>query len=290
VGESGRILGSVTIGGCVDARVVAEAEAVLRDGAPRLLSMALGDGDPVAAAYELVAAELEAGRPAAVVSPLAGGGGRLVVRGGGGAALTLGDPALDAAAGARATELLRAGAGSRAEAVSGARLFFEMHAPPLTMVIVGAGHLAMPLARLAKGAGLRTVVVDARERLTTRERFPDADELRVGMASELVESLPLGPSALVVLVAHDYKVELPVLRAVLRRGAAYVGVLGNRRRGAALRELLAEEFAPDALARIHLPAGLDVGARTVPEIALSILAEALAVARGRRGGMLRGRD
>ena len=165
-------------------------------------------------------------------------------------------------------------------------MFLDVHAPPLTMVIVGATHVAMPLARLAADVGLRTVVVDPRERFATRERFPDASELRVGIASELVASLPLGPTTLVVVVAHDYKIELPVLRVALRSRAPYVGVLGSRRRGAALRELLAEELAPDELARLRVPIGLDVGARDAAEIALSILAEAVAVARGRRGGPL----
>ena len=314
VGSSGRILGSVTIGGCVDARVVAESESVLGDGGVRLLSMALGEedawelgltcagtvevmvervalagGDPVLVAYEMVAAELAAGRRAVVAAPLAGAapGRRLVVREDGGAALSLGNPALDAAARAYALELLRTRQGSHAAAgEGGTRLFFEVHAPPLTLVIVGAGHPAVSLARLAKAAGLRTVVVDARERMATRERFPDADELLVGIASEAVASLPLGPSTLVALVAHDYKVELPVLRAVLRSRAPYVGVLGGRRRGAALREFLAGEFTPEELARIRVPAGLDLGARDVPEIALSILAEAVAAARGRPGGPL----
>lgn len=314
VGDGGHILGSVTIGGCVDARVVAEAEAVLRDGGTRLVSLTLGDedawemgltcggtvdvlvepvdladGDGALAAYELASREVTGGRPVVIAARLQGGG-RLVVRDDGSTALSLGDPPLDEAVRAQAVDLLRSGGGSRAAAVTAnARttdVFFEVHAPPLTMVIVGATHLAMPLARLAADVGLRTVVIDPRERFATRDRFPDADELRVGIASELVASLPLGPATLVVVAAHDYKIELPVLRVVLRSRAAYVGVLGSRRRGAALREELAAELTPDELARIHLPVGLDVGARSVPEIALSILAEAMAVARGRRGGSL----
>jgi xanthine dehydrogenase accessory factor len=317
IGGGGRILGSVTIGGCVDARVVAEAEAVLLDGEPRLVSMTLGDEDAwemgltcggavdvlveridftgrsaALDAYDAVARELAGGRAAVIASAFEGGGGaRLVVRADGGMLSSLGDPALDDAVRARAIELLRAGDGSRAATLTvngrAVDVFLELHAPPLTMLIVGATHLAMPLARLASDVGLRTVVVDARERFATAERFPMADELRVGIPSELVAAQPLGPATLVVLVAHDYKIELPVLRVVLRSRAAYVGVLGSRRRGAALREMLAPELAPDELARIHLPIGLDIGARTVPEIALSVLAEAMAVARGRPGGSLR---
>ena len=344
VGDGGHILGSVTIGGCVDARVVAEAGSVLRDGGARLVSMALGDedawemgltcggtvdvlverldlrdGGPALTAYEIAAREVADGRPVVIAARLDGDGSRLVVRDDGTTALTLGDAALDEAVRARAVELLKAGDGSRVETVSAGtagrgtasgrpeavqaptpdplpptrsssvaetRIFFEVHSPPLTIVIVGATHLAMPLATLARDVGLRTVVVDPRERFATRDRFPDADELRVGMASEIVASLPLGPRTLVVVVAHDYKIELPVLRVALRSGAAYVGVLGSRRRGAALRESLAGELAPEEIARMRLPVGLDIGARSVPEIALSVLAEAIAVARGRGGGPL----
>jgi xanthine dehydrogenase accessory factor len=129
--------------------------------------------------------------------------------------------------------------------------------------------------------------VDPRERFATPERFPDVDERLVGIPSELVASLPLGAATLVVLVTHDYKIELPVLRVVLRSDAAYVGVLGSRRRGAALREMLAGELTPAALERMHQPVGLDIGARSIPEIALSILAEAIATARAAPGGSLR---
>jgi xanthine dehydrogenase accessory factor len=170
------------------------------------------------------------------------------------------------------------------------RVYVELHAPPLTLLVFGATHVAMPLVSLARVLGLRTVVVDGRERFATRERFPHADDLIVGMPSEIAERLPLGPSSLVVLLAHDYKYDLPVLRAVLASDAAYVGVLGSARRGRALLEFLAEEgVPPDALARVRVPTGLDIGARTPEEIALSVIAEAMAVQRGRPGGAMRDR-
>jgi xanthine dehydrogenase accessory factor len=94
----------------------------------------------------------------------------------------------------------------------------------------------------------------------------------------------------VVLLAHDYKYDLPVLHAVLDSEAAYVGVLGSRRRGRALLDFLAESgVSGEQLARVRVPVGLDIGARSAEEIALSVLAEALAVARGRDGGSLRDR-
>ena len=315
IGDQGRILGSVTIGGCVDARVVAEAETVLRDGEPRLLSMTLGDedawemgltcggivdvlveridfggNDSALTAYDIVIHEVTHQRAVAIATALEGGR-RLVVRGDGSTMLSLGDAALDEAVRTRAVALLQAGGNSESATITAngreANIFFEVHAPPLTLLIVGATHLAMPLAQLASHVGLRTVVVDAREHFATADRFPTASDVLVGIPSELVARQLLGPATLVVIVAHDYKIELPVLRVVLRSDAAYVGVLGSRRRGAALREMLASDLTPDELARLHLPVGLDIGARTVPEIALSVLAEAIAVARGRHGGSLR---
>ena len=309
VGEGGRIHGSVTIGGCVDARVVQEAEDVLDARAPRLISLSLGDedaweigltcggtvdvlvepvdlasdDDPVVASYERVRIEAEQGRPAVVVVPLDGRVGRLVVLADGTRTGTLGDLSLDHAAGARASELLSLGV-SRVERVPGAdgdvSLFFEHHGPPGTLVVVGATQVAITLAALAHELGLRTIVVDGRERLATRERFPDA-ELRIGMPSELVAEIPVSPGTAFVLVAHDYKYELPVLRHVLRSDALYVGMLGSSRRGAAVKALLAEEgFTTEELARVRTPIGLDIGAQSTSEIALSILAEVVAAWRG----------
>jgi xanthine dehydrogenase accessory factor len=311
VGEGGRIHGSVTIGGCVDARVVQEAEAVLQSRVPRLISLSLGDedawdigltcggavdvlvepvdleadDDPVVASYSRVRAEAERGRPAVVVVPLDGRRGRLVVASDGAHDGTLGDAALDASATRRAAELLRLG-GSRVERIAGSdgdvSLFFEHHGPPGTLVIVGATQVAMTLAVLARELGLRTVVIDGRERLATRERFPTADELHVGMPSDLVAAVESSATTAFVLVAHDYKYELPVLRDVLRRDAGYVGMLGSGRRGAAVKAMLAEEgFSGEELARIHTPIGVDIGAQSPAEIALSILAEVVAAWRGR---------
>jgi xanthine dehydrogenase accessory factor len=168
------------------------------------------------------------------------------------------------------------------------RLFFERQAPPVTLVIFGATHVAMPLVSLGRVMGLRTVVVDGRDRFATRERFPGADEVMVGMPSELAERMPLGSESLVVLLSHDYKYDLPVLRAVLASDAAYVGVLGSRRRGKALLDFLAAEGVPaQQLARVRIPVGLDLGGNTPEEIALSVLAEAIAVFHGRQGGPMR---
>lgn len=327
VGEGGRILGSVTIGGCVDARVLQEADDVLRDGAPRLLTMSLGDADaweigltcggtvelliepveldgvqhPVTAAYDVVRAEAAAGRSSVLVAPLGERGGsgprasaRLVVCEDGRTSGTLGSQALDRAALERGLDVVRR-ATSRTEMVEaggeGARLFFELHGPATTLLVFGAGQVAIPIVRIAKVMGWHTVVVDGRERFATRERFPDADEIRIGILAEIAAELKYDASTFVILVAHDYKFEVPVLRVVLEREPAYIGLLGNSSRGAAVLRFLADEGASEEqIARVHVPIGLDIGARTPSEIALSVVAEALAVRNGRPGTSMKERD
>lgn len=316
VDEAGRILGSVTIGGCVDARVIEAATQVLEDGRPALLTMALGDedawaigmtcagtievlvepvdpgtADPVANALGIARQAVAAGRTAVIVATLGDAPRRLVVVEGGPASGTLDNAALDEAAAAEAARLIAAGPSGVREVTAGGvthRLYFERHAPPLTLVVFGATHVAMPLVALARVLGMRTVVVDGRDRFATRDRFPGVDELLVGMPSEIAGRMPLGSQSLVVLLSHDYKYDLPVLQAVLASEAAYVGVLGSRRRGRALLEFLAGEGVPAAqLSRVRIPVGLDLGGSSPGEIALSVLAEAVAVHHGRNGGPLR---
>src|SRR2546427_773125 len=227
VGEGGAILGSVTIGGCVDAQVLEESEDVLATMRPRLLELNLGDED----AWEI--------------------------------GLTCGGTI---------------------------EVFVEVVAPPARLLVVGASHGAMPLVALARVLGYRTVVLDGRPRFATRERFPDVDELRVGIPSELVAEYPLIPSTALVLVAHDYKYDLPVLRRALAADVGYIGMLGSSRRGAAILTFLTEDGVSDAqLKRVRVPIGLDLGARSAPEIALAIMAEIQAARGGGSGQPLSAR-
>jgi xanthine dehydrogenase accessory factor len=316
VDVQGRVLGSVTIGGCVDARVIAESLVVLETGVPALLVLQLGDEDaaelgmtcagsievlvepvtgtardPLLGALAIAEEEVARGRPVVLVRPLERGSW-MVVRQDGSHAGSPGAGFEVETLVRRALEVLAGGESRLIELVSdGApcRVYFEVQAPPLTLLVIGASQLAMDLVRLAHQLGWRTVVVDGRESFANRERFPDADEILVGMPSEIAEQMHPGPATAVVLLAHDYKYDLPVLRVVLGGDAGYVGVLGSRRRGRALKEFLAAEgLAPQQLERVRVPIGLDIGARTTIEIALSILAEALAVLRGRAGGPLAG--
>jgi xanthine dehydrogenase accessory factor len=142
----------------------------------------------------------------------------------------------------------------------------------------------MPLVTMARTLGFRTIVIDGRPRFATRERFPDVDDLRIGIPSELVQRVPMIATTALVLVAHDYKYDVPVLRHALSTPVGYIGLLGSSRRGAAILNLLKEEgVAEEALPRVRVPIGLDLGAQSAPEIALSIMAEVLLVQRGATG-------
>jgi len=318
VGEGGRILGSVTSGGCVDAQVLAEAEEVLSGAAPKLLLLDLGDEDaweigltcggtievflePVALDasrdgalpfYESLRGHLAGGRAGALVTRLDAphAGAKLLVLDDGRRAGTLGDAELDEAAALAASAGFGTGVSrtARLGPAGDVRCFVELHTPAPTLLVVGAGHVAMPMVTLARTLGFRTVVVDGRPRLLTRERFPDADELQVGIPSELVRRTPMLPSTAVVLVAHDYKYDLPVLRFALGTPAGYVGMLGSRRRAGAIVKLLREEGIPEEhLTRLRVPIGLDLGSQTAPEIALAVVAEIVAARYGGSGRPLR---
>ncbi len=307
VGQEGKVLGSVTIGGCVDAQVIEQSADVLGTMRPRLLELNLGDeeaweiGLTCGGTIEVFVEPLALDRPDAATAlyervrghAAAGGRGALVTRLDTGAKLlvlddgtrqgSLGEPFLDQRFAAEAQEALARGS-SRSLVVEGLRVFVEVFAPAALLLVVGAGHLAMPLTQMARVLGYRTVVMDGRPRFATRERFPDVDELRVGIPSELIRDYTLTAAAALVLVAHDYKYDLPVLRHALGTDVGYIGMLGSARRGATILRFLAEEGVGDAqLKRVRVPVGLDLGARSAPEIALAILAEIQAVRGGGTG-------
>jgi xanthine dehydrogenase accessory factor len=311
VGEGGRILGSVTIGGCVDAQVIEESAGVLDKNRPRLLELDLGDeeaweigltcggtievfmepvtldrpGDATLAFYERARTHADAGGRAAIVTRLdsAGGGAKLLLLDSGAVEGSLGSAELDGRLRDEARAALETGK-SKTVLVAETRAFIEVLVPPAILAIVGGSHVAMPLVTLARTLGFRTVVVDGRPRFATRERFPDVDDLRIGIPSELIREIPLLPSTALVLVAHDYKYDVPVLKHALATPVGYIGLLGSSRRGAAILNLLREDgIAESALERVRVPIGLDLGAQSAPEIALAIVAEVLAVQRKATG-------
>jgi xanthine dehydrogenase accessory factor len=146
----------------------------------------------------------------------------------------------------------------------------------------------MSLVTFARELGMRTVVVDGREQMATRARFPLADEIIVGMPSEFAQQTPATRRTYIVLLAHDYKYELPVLREVLRGEAGYIGMLGSRRRGESIKAMLRDEgFTSAELSCLRTPIGLSIGAKSAAEIALAIASEIVAVREGPRASRAR---
>src|SRR5262245_15659839 len=313
VGEQGRILGSVTIGGCVDARVIEESEEALAGFEPRLFSIALGEEDAweggftcagtievmiepidlmnpddrLLTIYRAIHDAVKYGKCVVLATRLEQTEEKLLIFDDGRVSGTLGDDALDREAHETARTLIQKQNSQTVELSSGSsstEVFFEYHGPAPTLIIFGAGPVSMHLVNLAREMGMRVVVVDGRPRFATTERFPNADELLIGIPSEIAGKLSYTSSTFVVLTAHDYKYDIPVLKSVLNTEAVYIGLLGSKKRGRSIINFLKESGLDERLLqRVRVPTGLDIGAQTAAEIALSILAEAYAVKAARHG-------
>ncbi|HET6683350.1 MAG TPA: XdhC family protein [Gaiella sp.] len=184
-------------------------------------------------------------------------------------------------------ELVRRGRNRLLE-TDGARVFAEWYGPPPRLLVYGAVDTAEALARGAKLLGWTAIVADARATFLTSERIPSADRLIAEWPEEAIAEVAPDHQTAIVVLTHDDKFDEPALLAALRTEAFYIGALGSRRNQERRRERLLEAGASEAdLARISGPCGLDIGADTQSETALSILAEALAVRAGREGGPLR---
>jgi xanthine dehydrogenase accessory factor len=170
----------------------------------------------------------------------------------------------------------------------GASVFADVYGRPPRLVVVGAVDTGEALCSGARALGWHTVCVDARARFATPERVPSAEEIVVAWPEEAFAKLALDRDTAVVVLTHDDKFDVPALAAALRSDAFYVGALGSRVAQANRRERLLEAgLTLDQLARLHGPAGLDIGAESPAETAVSILGEALSVLSGRGGGPLR---
>lgn len=178
------------------------------------------------------------------------------------------------------------------ESAGDSNLFLDVVPPPTALVIFGAGDDAQPLVRLAKELGWHVTVADPRPAFATAGRFPSADALVAAPANELVSRLAPGPDVLAVVMTHHYVHDVPLLRDLLSRPLAYLGLLGPRKRAEKiLSDLAAQEMAitPDVRRRLHAPVGLDLGADTPEQVALAMLAEMQATLGGRDARPLRER-
>ena len=198
----------------------------------------------------------------------------------------LGDGVPDEIAG-QADELIR---GHRNQVLEGdgLKVFAEIYAPPPRLLVYGAVDTAESLCAAAKLLGWETIVADARAKFATRERIPSADELLVAWPEEALAQVAPDHATAVVVLTHDDKFDVPALQAALATEAFYVGALGSRRNQERRRERLLEAgVSEEAIERIAGPCGLDIGADSQPETALSMLAEIVAVRADREGGRLK---
>lgn len=288
ISSDAELMGSVS-GGCVEGAVAAEALESLEDGACRVLSFGVSDeeafavglacggeirvlvepvgvgrGPDEALMRDLAAAR--ASRRAAVyaVNPETWER-RLILPGGG-------DPLEAEAAAAR-----RADKSGFDEAGA---VFLGVHNPPLKMAVVGAVHIAQPLMTMARLTGYDPVLIDPREAFGSAARFP-GETISHDWPDEALAALGLDERTAIVTLTHDPKLDDPAIRAALRAPVFYLGCLGSKKTHAKRVERLKEAgFGDEEIARIHAPVGLDIGAKSPAEIAVSIMAEVTARLRG----------
>ena len=276
VREDGSLEGCVS-GGCVENDVVVAAQEVRETGVPRLVTygitddMAFSVGLPCGGEIDVFVEPLGEQVDSGVV---------LTVIRGEGVGEKLDDPELERAA-------LRRGRSHVIE-LGDRSVFADVFAEPPRLLVYGAVDTAEALCASARLLGWRTIVADARPRFATAARIPSADELLVLWPEEALAHVAPDAATAVVVLTHDDKFDLPLVQGALATDAFYVGWLGSRRNQERRRGLLVEAgVAEDELDRISGPSGLDVGADSPAETAVSILAEILAVRAGRSGGRLR---
>lgn len=307
VDDEGGTLGGVS-GGCLEADVREIALACLADGAPRIRRYETGDDEDVlwglglgcdgtvdvhvrlitasepalARARELLEGDL----PFVVATVVEGGpgpGGTAVVEPGGERTGSTGDDGLDTALVERASARLN-GEGTGIDEIGDARVFVEVLDPPPRMLLFGAGDDAIPLAAIASSCGFRVSVIDHRPAHLTAERFPRAG-LVSRRSSDGVEEIPVGSDAWAVVMTHAIRRDREWVAALARTNVPYIGILGPRAR----RDEIVEALDLEDDDRIYGPVGLDTGADGPEQIAVSVVAEVLAVRSGREPRHLRDR-
>ena len=320
VPEDGEVIGNIS-GGCLENDVADVARVVMDEGRARIVSFDLTADDeavwgwglgcngaidlfvePAGKAAEVAGAlrmALEEERPIAMVTVMSSDssaieqGDRMLVRPDGSTEGSLADPAVDGAAIDAALELMTVEKSELRELPQRTRAFVEVLEPPLRLVICGAGHDVAPLVDAADRLGWRPIVVDDREAFLTSERFPRATELVfVERPDEVTKVVPIDERTFVVVMTHNFLRDKDYMRSLLDSPARYLAMLGPAARTTRLLTELRDEgveVADGGSGGIHAPAGLDLGAEGPEEIAAAIVAEIVAVKRGRGAGFLRDR-
>jgi xanthine dehydrogenase accessory factor len=248
--------------------------------------------------YAALRSALAADRPVALCTVVAGRGvgSKLVVPAEGTPVGDLGDVELDRVVERDARGLLAQGRteqrhyGPSGEARrDDVTVFVESFAPPPRLVVFGAVDFTRALCKVGKALGYSVTVCDARATFATPARFPEADEVVVDWPDRYLDGTVVDGRTVIAVLTHDPKFDVPALLAAVRTPAVYIGAMGSRRTHADRVERLRDAGMTDAdLARISAPIGLDIGARTPEETAISILAEVVAIRTGRDGGRLTG--
>jgi xanthine dehydrogenase accessory factor len=312
VSEDGEVAGSVS-GGCVEGAVMEAALEAIASGERGLLTFGYSDADAFAVGLtcggtvrlyvepldwapdiqDSLVAALVADAPVALATVVAGAGvgAKLLYRTGQPLIGTLGTPELDAVAARDAAGELAAGSsrlrhyGGRGEiGRDEVSVFIESFVAPARMIIFGAVDFTAALVRTARVMGFRVTVCDARPAFATTARFPLADEVVVDWPDRYLKGLgdALTPRDAVCVLTHDSKFDVPAIVAALATAVGYLGALGSRRTHAdRLSRLREAGISEHDLARLHAPIGLDLGARTPEETAISICAEIISVRTGR---------
>lgn len=312
------VCGSVT-GGCVEMALVEQASELFAGGAPRITAYGISDelagevGLSCGGSVQVLVHKLDAssrramlaagraaeeGRPVALLTRLDGSwaGARMAVEGERSEGTLGGGPDLDVRAREAAAPLLAVGASairdlpvgeSCGDAAQQARMHVRSHAVRPVLAIFGAVDFSIALAELGAAVGFEAVLCEARRAFADSARLPAGAQVFRGWPQDFFAARRLGPRDAVVAMTHDPKFDEPALLGALASGAGYVGALGSRRTQAERLRRLREAGVEEAgLARIHGPCGLDIGAATPAETALSILAEIVAARSARPGGSL----
>ncbi|MDH3451181.1 MAG: XdhC family protein [Gammaproteobacteria bacterium] len=292
VDNDGNFEGSVS-GGCVEGAVVTAAREALAERTGRVLEFGVSDNDawevglacggtirvfvapcPERSVLSAIAAAYAQKQPAVLVTSLTDNSHRLAID-------TL-DP-LQGELRVACAQALRMDTSRYLES-GDERLFVKVYSLPLRLLVIGAVHIAKTLIPIAAAAGYEVMLIDPRRAFASRERFPDAQVTHEWPDVALQRLRPDRRTAVVTL-SHDSKLDEPALQRALASDAFYVGALGSRRTHAArCKRLLENGVAEDAIARIHAPIGLDIGAATPVEIAVSIIAEITSTLRRRPDG------
>jgi xanthine dehydrogenase accessory factor len=301
ISASGELAGSVS-GGCVENDVYENAREVLAGGSPRLLSYGISDdlaltvGLPCGGEIDVFVDEVrrplierllqvvERDEHAVVLTVLDGAdvGAELLVTEDGD---RMGEAPEELAE--QAPQLIREGRSGIVE-IAGRDVFADLYGPPPRLLIYGAVDTAEALCRAAQEIGWRPIVADARARFATSERLPSAEEIVIAWPEEALAQVRPDHATAVVILTHDDKFDVPMISGALETDAFYIGALGSRRNQERRRaRLLGAGVDEAALERVSGPCGLDIGAQTPAETAVSILAEILAVRASRAGGRLR---